>query len=203
MRTVLALASLALIVAHGGPSAAAEPVDLLFNTPHMAEVAPGRTLRYDHDRASDPALGIGPDLDAVIAVETGDGRATRFVMDADGAPRGFDVSEGVPGNPLLAVFLENTLRASAKATGGSPFYLRNRMREALADRLETVEQDHVFAMRPFAGDANATRLGDFEQLVMTFEVSVDAPGMLVALSAQAGPDEAPVYREEIRLETTD
>ena len=35
-------------------------------------------------------------------------------------------------NPVLLYFLETTVRAMAEATGGSPFYIRNRIREALA-----------------------------------------------------------------------
>ena len=34
-------------------------------------------------------------------------------------------------NPLLLYFLETTVRATAEATGGSPYYIRNRIREAL------------------------------------------------------------------------
>ena len=33
---------------------------------------------------------------------------------------------------MLLYFLEATVRDMARATGGSPFYIRNRMREALA-----------------------------------------------------------------------
>lgn len=204
MRATLASAAFALVLAAAapasGPARAAEPVDLLFDTAHLETAEPGAVLRYAHTRSSDPALGIGPDLDQTITIDVGEGRASRFTMDADGRPRSFDVSDGIPGNPLLAVFLEQSLRAAAKATGGSPFYLRNRMREALGERLTAVEPDAVFSMRPFAGDDNARKLGAFEDLEMVFELSPDAPGMLVAMRAVAGPEDAPVYREEIRLD---
>ncbi|NHW87951.1 hypothetical protein, partial [Escherichia coli] len=35
------------------------------------------------------------------------------------------------GDPVLLWFLENTVRSMATITKGSPFYIRNRMREAL------------------------------------------------------------------------
>lgn len=181
---------------------AAEPVDLLFNTPHLRDAAPGSTLSYEHTRVSDPGLGIGPDFDRAIALEVGEGVATRFVMDAGAAPRAYPVEDGVPGNPLLMVMLENTLRAVAQATGGSPFYLRNRMREALDDGWQVLEPDHRFALRPFALDKNRARLGPFADLELRFDVAQDAPGMLVAMSAEAGPPDRPIYREEIRLDPT-
>jgi hypothetical protein len=92
------------------------------------------------------------------------------------------------------------VRTTAQATGGSPFYLRNRIREALGERLTAVEPDAVFSMKPFEGDENAPKLGAFEGLEMVFELSPDAPGMVVAMRAVAGPEDAPVYREEIRLD---
>lgn len=179
----------------GAGAAAAGPVELLFQTAHLASVAPGATLRYAHTRASDSKLAIGPDLSEVIAVEVGEGRATRFVLDADGAPRPYQVDKGVPGNPMLAVMLENVLRATAKATGGSPFYLRNRIRDAMGARLAEAEAG-VFTVRPFASDAQAARMGPFAEMELRFEVRAEAPGMLVSLSAVAGE----AYSEEIRLD---
>jgi hypothetical protein len=193
-RTIVALcAALAFGAAH------AEPADMLFNTPHLAGVSAGSALVYDHVRHSDPALGIGPDFDQAIAVRMGEGAAESFTLNAEGTtPRTFDVNDGVPGNPLLMVFLENALRSVSQATGGSPFYLRNRMREALAGSL--VEEDGALTMQPFLNDENREKLGVFADMALRFEVSETTPGMLVSMVAQAGPAEAPVYKEEIRYE---
>jgi hypothetical protein len=196
MRRHLVALALALAAAQ---SAAAGPSDLLFNTPHMQSVEPGATLRYGHMRRSEPRLGIGPDFDQTIALAMGQAQAESFTLDADGAPRTFGVNDGVPGNPLLMVFLENALRSVATATGGSPFYLRNRMREALADGL-TVEPDGALAMRPFVADANRDKLGAFADMSLRFTLSEQSPGMFVAMRAEAGPADAPVYAEEIRFD---
>lgn len=196
-RTMTALA-LALSLGFGAAQAA-DPVDLLFNTPHMQGVEAGATLRYDHTRVSNPRFGIGPDFDRAIALTMGETQAESFTVDADGAARTYQVSNGVPGNPLLMVFLEYAVRTLAQATGGSEFYFRNRMREALNDRL-TAEDDGALVMRPFAEDANRGRMGDFADMVVRFELSESAPGMLVAMRAEAGPADAPAYREEIRYE---
>ncbi|PKP65748.1 MAG: hypothetical protein CVT86_03145 [Alphaproteobacteria bacterium HGW-Alphaproteobacteria-8] len=178
---------------------AAAPLDLLFETKHMAGVSAGETLRYHHVRTADPALGLGPDFAQVIALEMGQGQAARFTLDAEGAGRVYPVAEGVPGNPLLMVFLENTLRTVAKATGGSAFYLRNRIRFALRDAL-TEEADGALTIRPFLNDANRAKMGPFGDLEMRIEVSEAQPGMLVAMRARAGDAAKPAYLEEIRLE---
>lgn len=181
------------------PAQAAEPVDLLFNTPHMAGVEAGATLRYDHTRVSNPRFGIGPDFDRAIALKMGEAQAESFTIDPDGAARVYPVNKGVPGNPLLMVFLEYAVRSLAQATGGSEFYFRNRMRDAMSEGL-TEEPDGALVMRPFAADANRARMGDLADMVVRFELSEDAPGMVVAMRAEAGPADAPAYREEIRYE---
>lgn len=178
---------------------AAAPLDLLFETPHMQSLEAGETLRYAHVRTADPALGLGEDFRQVIALEMGQGQAARFTLDAEGAKRVYPVAEGVPGNPLLMVFLENTLRTVAKATGGSEFYLRNRIRFALRDNL-AAEPDGALTIHPFLNDPNRAKMGPFGDLEMRFEVSEAQPGMLVALRARAGDAGAPAYVEEIRLE---
>ena len=103
---------------------------------------------------------------AVVAGEAG-----RRVARVDWRPDGRAVSEvSLPadgGHPVLLMFLETTLRAMAEATGGSPFYIRNRMREALgADvPLEPVEvmvdgapaAAVAATFRPFAADPHRAR----------------------------------------------
>lgn len=165
----------------------------------MRDVQAGQTLRYDHVRSSDPATGVGPDFDQAIALSMGEAGPASFTLDADGAARSYDVNPGVPGNPLLMVFLETAVRTVATATGGSEFYLRNRMKEALRDGL-TAGPDGALTMRPFDGDKNAGRMGAFADMRVTFTVSETAPGMLTSMLAEAGPAEAPIYREEIRYE---
>lgn len=192
---------LAMLLAAGGAAAEKSASDLLFATPHLAQVAPGEQVRYSHRRVSDPALNIGPDIDEAIALRVAEGQGGREVtvtLDADGSPRDLDPFRSVPGNPLLMVFLEDTVRAVNRATGGSPFYLRNRMRDALRDQLTEAPSGDggtVLTMQPFGHDANRAKLGAFADMRVRFEVAPDAPGMLVAMSAEAGT----AYSEEIRL----
>jgi len=196
MRRTLMAAALALCAF---PALAAAPLDLLFETPHMRAVQAGETLRYAHVRAADPALGVGPDFRQVIALEMGPTQAARFTLDAEGAARVYPVADGVPGNPLLMVLLENTLRTMANVTGGSAFYLRNRIRFALRDGI-VAGDDGALTIHPFENDPNRAKMAAFGDLEMRFEVSEDRPGMIVALRARAGDAARPAYLEEIRLE---
>lgn len=200
---------------------AAKPLDLLFSTPHMERVGPEARLSYRHSREAAPETQLGPDFEGRIALETGaageDGAVpVEIVMDADGAARRLETFRSVPGNPMLMVFLETTVNAVSRATGGSPFYLRNRIREALRDDLAQTPMilqvgnarlpARALTVRPFEGDANAEALGAFEGLTLRFVVAEEAPGMLVAMTAITdttageGDEARPVYVEEIRLD---
>ncbi|MEM6422224.1 MAG: hypothetical protein AAF698_06515 [Pseudomonadota bacterium] len=194
----------------------ADPVDLLFKTEHMEGLPPGAALSYAHNRTALPALQLGPDFEQRIALETvqeGDGApaSVKVTMDADGAPRQLEQFRGVPGNPILMVFLETTVSAISRATGGSPFYLRNRMREALRDRLSSMPMilqvgtarlpARVLEVAPFVEDENATRLGAFAGLSLRFVVAEQAPGMILSMRASTPEEQdgAAAYSEEIAL----
>lgn len=204
-----------------GAGAAPRPLDLLFSTPHLERVGPERTLSYRHSREAAPLTRLGPDFERRIALETGAAGANgalpvTVTMDADGAARRLETFRGVPGNPMLMVFLETTVGAVSRATGGSPFYLRNRIREAMREDLAATPMilqvgaarlpARALSVRPFEGDENAARLGAFEGLTLRFVVAEDAPGMLVAMTAVTdatigeGEEETPVYVEEMRLD---
>ncbi|MEO0820427.1 MAG: hypothetical protein AAF074_08375 [Pseudomonadota bacterium] len=234
MRRLLTAAAVAgglLAGAAGGleraQAAGPQPVDLLFATPHLEPLPAGSVLRYGHRRRSEPAFRLGPDFEQAIRLETGEagaaGGAVTITMNADAAPRVLDPFRGVPGNPMLMVFLESTVRAVSRATGGSPFYIRNRVREALSETLRSVPliltagtsrlPARELTTRPFEGDANAARMGPFAAMQLRFVVAEDAPGMLLLMRADTGPRAAPagedsaaedaagpVYFEEIRLE---
>ncbi|MEL6264472.1 MAG: hypothetical protein AAFR52_02320 [Pseudomonadota bacterium] len=212
------LPALMAIALAAQPVAAVEPIDLLFETPHMQGVRPGAALSYVHSReGAHPVLS--PGFNQTIRMQTpapdGGSEAIEVTMDAEGAPRTLAPFVGVPGNPMLMVFLETVVSAVSKATGGSPFYLRNRMREGLREGLSQQPMilslgaarlpARLVSMRPFEGDKNAARLGAFQELEMRFVVAEGAPGMLIAMTAATAPvaeGETPVYVEEIRLDPT-
>ena len=171
---------------------------LLFETPHLATLETGDAVRYAHERRSAPALGLGGDVtDTVVLRRTGD-TASEVTLDAEGRPRTIPF-EGLPGNPVLMVFLERVTRAAGDATGGSPFYLRNRMKDAMRGdlTLDGSAEGGVVSFQPFATDPNRARLGPFADLEIRITVDESAPGMLRLLRAET-PDAA--FVEEFRID---
>ncbi len=203
MRSFLGIAILVISAA----TAAAEPIDRLFSTPHLATLTSDRPITYRHVRSG--GAGEGPaGVDEVITLERGDDGAHVLVtLDAEGQPRP-TAFRGMTGNPILMVFLELVVRNVSEATGGSPFYLRNRIKEAMRDRMaeETVTAElggttieaHRIELRPFEGDAHADELGAFADLQLSFVLADAAPGNFVSLAASTG--DASSYSEEIRLD---
>lgn len=74
------------------------------------------------------------------------------------------------GDPVLTFFLEQTARDMAGLTGGSPFYIRNRLKDALFRGGEITHEGATATatFRPFADDPNAARMQGFQTLTLTF-----------------------------------
>ncbi|MCZ0962019.1 hypothetical protein [Paracoccus benzoatiresistens] len=74
------------------------------------------------------------------------------------------------GDPVLTFFLEQTVRDMAGLTGGSPFYIRNRIKDAVFKGGEITRQgdQSVASFEPFADDPNAGRMAGFQTLTLTF-----------------------------------
>lgn len=103
------------------------------------------------------------------------------------------------GDPVLTFFLEQTTRDMAALTGGSPHYIRNRMKEALFRGGEIAATDDGVTARfqPFAADANAARMNGFQSLTLTFVMAQpDQP----IRELRAETDAAPGYRNRLVLQ---
>lgn len=192
--------------------AAAPGTALLFDPGQLAGIAPGGGLVYSHSR-SVPAGARLPAIDGgevrVDVAGSAEGAKTHVRLEAAGATRRLDPFPVASGNPVFVVFLESALRAVAEATGGSIFYLRNRMKEALWKGVEpeavtasydgaSVAAERV-VFRPFAADPNVAGLGVFREMELAFVLSDEVPGRFISLVAATAPGESAAYREEIRL----
>ncbi len=187
--------SLGAVMVLASPGLSETTFQTIFREGTLASIAPGTVLNYDHDTANlaltDPdRQRTSAELDLEL---TDDGQAlVSETTEAGLRPMGgFDASVG---NPLAMVFLESTIRNMAEATGGSPFYIRNRLKESLAaeNPIEpvrmtldnaTVEAKRV-TLTPFADDDNRDRMGDFADLTIEVTVSDAVPGYYVALTAR-------------------
>lgn len=111
----------------------------------------------------------------------------------------FPVSSG---DPVLTFFLETVARDMAALTGGSPFYIRNRLKDALFRGGELADQDghRVARFRPFADDPSRERMFGFDSLELSFVL--DDPARPIAMMlAETGPlaGDRPAYRNQMVL----
>ncbi len=216
----------ALLALGGGFLAAAPQVqagplsDLL-----LGEKAPesGHPGLWRHERTTPPPkprAGQGPEIEPPAALPPLDellrlapeseGEGARFLLSrepAEGAPR-VELASFPAGSagPMALYFLESVVRSMAETSGGSPFYIRNRLREAfVAAELGGLEaasapegglQAHRVEIRPFAKDPNRSRMGEFADLLLVFTITPE--GRLLSLSADT-PSEEGGYHERLTL----
>ena len=116
------------------------------------------------------------------------------------------------GNPLIMYFLETVLRDMANQAGGSPFYIRNRIKDAMLAEADvrpvtlnlggrSVSGQEIM-LHPFASDDARDRMSGFADLALVALVSADVPGWYYSLSAAApaAPDsDEPGYTNTITL----
>lgn len=118
------------------------------------------------------------------------------------------------GNPLILYFVETVVRDMAATAGGSPYYIRNRVKASLLESVpvETAVMQYkgkdipvqTLQLHPFAKDPNRDRMAGFADLALTVTVSEDVPGWYVDLTAAtpAQEDGKPVYDLNLHLEGT-
>lgn len=222
-RSILALAAaLAVAAAHGAaPTGAAEPAakapatyDLLFRDGALDEIDKSGALIYRRDVTSALAPQAAERDSGEIALTFGEEAATlaRLELRRDGAARPLGSFPASVGNPMIMFFYETVVRDMAEAAGGSPFYIRNRVKEALVRPGEVtkgeaeidgrVAETVTVRMAPFADDPNRDRMRGFGDLTLVVTMSEAAPGWYLSFVADAGAATEggpPVYRSEVTL----
>lgn len=198
------------------PVSAGELSDLLMKPGILADISDKDMPQYVHERKLDtaPPANEPPETgQAVIALEevTDGGVQLARISDPAGDKLSLSLSESgqshvvaefpvTSSNPILLFFLENIVRTTSSQTGGSPYYIRNRIREALVAAQEG-EQKSAYTevvMRPFAEDQNAARLGAFVNLTITLRYDPAEPYRLLELLAHTGTDNSG-YSETMTL----
>ena len=204
-----------LILTVGSQVFAGPASERVFSTSALDTVSDGATLVYDHVREGTAGSGYRPVANGEIRIELAsdaDGnREAAVTMGKSGALRAVNAFPASSGNPLVPIFLESALRTMAHATGGSDFYIRNRIKEALGNRgrIEGVELTVMGAtiaathivFEPFTDDKNRDRMGAFADLQLHFYVSDAVPGDVIRFLATTGDDAGEVaYREIITFQ---
>lgn len=212
VRAVAATALAAALLLPASPAPAESP----FALDGFAAVAPGTTLAFRHRRELRPegeAARTVFEQDLALAVEPGEAGGVAVRVRAEGGEGGTEAPFAAEvGHPMLLLFLESTVRTMAAATGGSPDYIRTRLREALWQDAEgeaaTARLDGAdlparrLIYRPFAEDPHRDAMGPFAALELAFLVADGVPGGLVGLAAETAPGEGdfPGLYEAIALE---
>ncbi|EPX76122.1 hypothetical protein [Salipiger mucosus] len=203
-RTLTFLAALALAGAAGAASpqdsTTEGPYDLLFRQGTLDDVAQDRTLVYTREvtNAADPEAAAGET--GLVALSFSEGERDTMAnlqFRQEGKHRNLGSFPASVGNPMIMVFYETVIRDMAEATGGSAFYIRNRVKEALVEPAEISQGEARFeggevpvtrvVMHPFADDAERARMGPFADLELSVVMSDEVPGWYLSLTANA-PD---------------
>lgn len=183
-----------VLLALAGGALAEGAFELAFRNGTLDGLSAGTRLAYDSSVITPEDGGEGGDVSVSVDLGT-DGSAAIRMHDGD-ASRVLGRFDADVGNPLAMYFLERTIRSVASATGGSDFYLRNRIKDALRapERVNDVQVDwqgtSIDAMEivlaPFSADPNARRLGRYADLELRLVVGEDVPGWYHSLHAESG-----------------
>ena len=203
---ILSIAGMAIgNIAYAGPAS-----ERVFSTKALDLLEIGQLVDYSHTRGGTLGEPLNPVENGQIRVKLradSEGKREAVVtMGEDGQLRPVSVWPASAGNPILPIFLESTLRAMSRATGGSAFYIRNRIKESLGTggTIETVSVDvkgdtlsaQEITFMPFQADKNRERMGAFADLKLIFVVSDEMPGDIIRFAAATG-DNGESYKEEI------
>lgn len=178
-----------------GALAAPTGTELFFGTPYLNRVQPGTSIAYDYKHmASEAKLGESFDEKLELNVTAPPEDASKRVAAVD-IKRGERHTEAGPfptmnGNPVSLVLLERDVKEMAQLTKGSPFYIRNRVRDNIATgAVEAATFDYAgkpvegwkLTMVPFANDPNKDKLLELAGRRYEFLFSDAVPGGLYAI----------------------
>ena len=193
-RLATGLAALLLMTATGA-LAAPTGSDLFFEKPYLNSVPPGTKIAYDYKHvATEEKLGESFDEKLELNVSAPPEDASKRIAAVD-IWRGDRHNEAGPfptmnGNPISLVLLERDVKEMAQLTKGSPFYLRNRVRDSIANgTVEATTFDYAgkpvegwkLTMAPFANDPNKDKLAEVAGRRYEFLFSDAVPGGLYAI----------------------
>lgn len=194
-----------------------ETYAMLFRGGTLDDVPRAAALVYAREvtNRADPAAAEAATGDVALTFSDEDpGRAVLRFTRGD-TYRAIGAFPAEVGNPVVMYFLESLVRDMAESSGGSPFYIRNRLKEAVigAAELAEVETDwdgagiraQALTLHPFENDPNRARMRGFADLAVTVTMSDAVPGWYHSLSATV-PDPAggaPLYASRLTLEPPD
>lgn len=209
------LGAAALCLTLSTPAFADDAIDRIFDTENLGNVKSGTTLAFTHIREThNPQIIAALEREIEVAVgDKNEGKDSRAViLSFKEGEREVTLSPFTDdgGNPMLIFFLESVAKAVAKSTGGSPFYIKNRIVETFQEGAEIspvelvrdgapVEASRI-AYTPFAKEKLKDRLQNFADMEIAFILSDAVPGGIVEMRALDNPKAEGGFRESIVLD---
>lgn len=200
-------------VVSASPLAGEKTYDMLFRTGTLDQVDRDAELVYRREVAS----ALKPDAESRdtgdIALSFREGEAPMALLEfrQGGKHKALGSFPASVGNPMIMYFYETVVRDMAEAAGGSPFYIRNRVKDALIQTSDIEEGQAVVAgktvstqtirLYPFAEDPNRDRMQGFGDLELRVTMSEEVPGWYTSLVAEASGGD--VYKSEIVFDRMD
>ncbi|MBJ6373325.1 hypothetical protein [Sedimentitalea arenosa] len=214
MRTKL-IAVVAALALNQAAAQAEEAYDLIFKTETLSDVSTASVLVYDRNVviAADPDRAARNTGSVNLTFEPDD--MARLTFFQDGKHRGLGQFPASVGNPVVMYFVETVLRDVAHQAGGSPFYIRNRIKDALVQEADIHAAQFRFdgralasrevTLHPFENDENRERMKGYGDLALTFTMSEEIPGWYGSLVAKVPgeSDETPLYTNALTLQAVE
>lgn len=212
MRSLICAVLLATTYVVAAPAATLDgqqSYDLLFRQGTLDAVGRDKTLVYDRQvtNALKPEAEERDSGQIELGFQGETEVLARLTLHQDEKHRALGVFPASVGNPMIMFFYETVVRDMAEATGGSPYYVRNRVKDALIQpsQMETGEAVYdgrtvpttTITLRPFADDPNRDRMQGFGDLELSVTMSDEVPGWYLSLIAEAAGNGDPVYRSEL------
>ena len=147
-----------------------------------------------------------------LSIMPSDATMVQLKFQTDCKQRAFGQFPASVGNPMIMYFYETVVRDMAESAGGSPFYIRNRVKEALTQPVALEKGETVIdgrnvptvtvRLKPFENDPNRNRMQGFGDLEMRVTMSEEVPGWYLSLVAETSPESSAdtVYRSAVVYE---
>lgn len=213
LAVMAALACFALPLA-AATGEATKIYDLLFKQGTLDDLRRDAVLHYTRSvtNRSLPDAAARDTGEIALSFTQGQAEMANLQFLQDGKHRNLGTFPASVGNPMIMYFYETVVRDVAETAGGSPFYIRNRVKEALVSPAEIVEgaaeydgrtvATRIVTLRPFAEDPNRARMQGFGDLELRVTMSDAVPGWYLSLVAEAPDAEgaAGAYVSELRFD---
>lgn len=201
----------------GAPLDGEKTYDLLFKNGTLDQIDRKDQLVYDREVSNQlkPEAGERDTGQIAISFPADQDEMAHLEFRQNEKSRALGVFPATVGNPMIMFFYESVVRDMAESAGGSPFYIRNRVKEALTKPAEIeigeaevngkLIETRTIKLYPFLGDPNQDRMRGFGSLELSVTMSEDIPGWYLSLVADTPQADAgaAVYRSEMRFDRLD